>query len=181
MTKEFTMANKVRAIAITTAAAVGVGLGGYGVAAATSGSQSDPGPIAEVEEIDGIDHQFEGEEIGENVNGIPDPDEANETEEAEDGPRPLEQEGDAGSETDHRDPAHDQPKAERAEAAVRRQDGVEKSRRAAAGIGCVGGFAGHCHAIIGGRPSGGKGIRPPVRRGMHGRSTPPQIPLKWRP
>jgi hypothetical protein len=84
MTKEPTMASKIRTIAITTAAVVGVGLGGYGVAAATNGSQTDPGPVTEVEETDGIDHQFEGEEIGENGNGIPDPDEANETEEAED-------------------------------------------------------------------------------------------------
>jgi hypothetical protein len=58
MTKEPTMANKIRAIAITAAAAVGVGLGGYGVAAATNGSQTDPGPAAEVEETAGFEHQF---------------------------------------------------------------------------------------------------------------------------
>lgn len=36
------------------------------------------------EAVDGVDHQFEGEEVGENGNGIPDADEANEVNEAGD-------------------------------------------------------------------------------------------------
>ena len=78
------MTTRVRSIAVTTAAVVGVSLGSYGIAAATSApSETDPAPGTEVEEVDGIDHQFEGEEIGENGDGIPGPDEATEAEEAE--------------------------------------------------------------------------------------------------
>ena len=58
-----------------------------------TGNECDGGPAAaeaeeanEAEEAesdeadDGIDHEFEGEEVGENGNGIPDADEANENE-----------------------------------------------------------------------------------------------------
>lgn len=42
-------------------------------------SQVTPGDQA----VDGVDHQFEGEEIGNNGDGIPDPNEANEVEKPE--------------------------------------------------------------------------------------------------
>ncbi|WP_395154224.1 hypothetical protein [Ilumatobacter sp.] len=59
------------------------------VSAQVAPAQTDPTPVpaetetegAGDEADDGIDHQFEGEEIGENGNGIPDADDLNGTEE----------------------------------------------------------------------------------------------------
>jgi len=93
----------------TLAAAIGLALGTMGIAAAaTSPAQTAPAvgqtqteapsvapaqatapddEAGEVEgagdeAVDGIDHQFEGEEIGNNGDGIPDADDANEAAEA---------------------------------------------------------------------------------------------------
>ena len=95
----------------TLAAAMGLALGTMGVAAA-AGTPSQPAPAAVPaqqqapaattdqsstpagqttesgteapgdEAVDGVDHQFEGEEVGNNGDGVPDADEAAETPEA---------------------------------------------------------------------------------------------------
>ena len=87
---------KARNSLITIAAVAGVGLGSFGLASARSADQPAP-PAVETDEAeqpgdeadDGIDHQFEGEEVGENGDGIPGPDEAAEEaaegDEADDG------------------------------------------------------------------------------------------------
>ncbi len=60
---------------------VKVDAGNAAVLAQESGDdEANEGAESEDEtEIDGIDHEFEGEEIGENGNGVPDADDANET------------------------------------------------------------------------------------------------------
>lgn len=90
----------------TLAAAVGLALGAMGIASAAS-APAQPAPVVgqtqvespsvtpddesseaegvdSDEAIDGVDHQFEGEEVGNNGDGIPDPNEANEVDDAED-------------------------------------------------------------------------------------------------
>jgi hypothetical protein len=92
----------------TLAAAIGLALGTMGIAAAASPPPSSPAPtvgqaqteapddVAEVDEadeveapgdqdVDGVDHQFEGEEVGNNGDGIPDADDANEVEDTTNG------------------------------------------------------------------------------------------------
>lgn len=93
----------------TLAAAIGLALGTMGIAAAASSpaetapavpqTQTDAPSVApdqatapddeagevdgvDDESVDGIDHQFEGEEVGNNGDGIPDADDANEAAEA---------------------------------------------------------------------------------------------------
>ena len=74
---------KARNALITIAAVAGVGLGSFGLASARSADQPAP-PAIQTDEAeqpgdevdDGVDHQFEGEEVGENGDGIPGPDEA---------------------------------------------------------------------------------------------------------
>lgn len=67
-------------------AAVGLTLGvGTLAGAATTPTQPTPRTAQERatpddEVVDGVDHQFEGEEIGNNGDGIPDPNEASEVE-----------------------------------------------------------------------------------------------------
>jgi len=97
----------------TLAAAIGLALGSMGIAAAASvpprtapavgqteapsvGSQGTDAPddvaganeaeeveVPGDEDIDGVDHQFEGEEIGNNGDGTPDMNEANKADEAD--------------------------------------------------------------------------------------------------
>jgi hypothetical protein len=112
MTRRFEMPTEKnpRKRIYTAAAAVGLALGTMGIAAAaTTPSPSQPSDTTTVapsgavdvqgtveapareteseapgdEAVDGIDHQFEGEEVGENGNGIPDPNEAAEVEDSE--------------------------------------------------------------------------------------------------
>ena len=95
---------KSRNALITVAAVAGVGLGSFGLAGALGGDEPAP-PAVETEEAeapgdeadDGIDHQFEGEEVGENGDGIPGPDEAAEeaNEADDDNEAENESEGDA--------------------------------------------------------------------------------------
>lgn len=82
---------KSRNALITLAAVAGVGLGSFGLASALSGEESTPSAV-ETEQADapgdeaddGVDHQFEGEEVGENGDGVAGPDEdAEEANEAE--------------------------------------------------------------------------------------------------
>ncbi|MGQ0431333.1 MAG: hypothetical protein ACT452_02865 [Microthrixaceae bacterium] len=67
-------------------AAIGLTLGVATLAgAATTPAQPTPPAVQDQatpgdEAVDGVDHQFEGEEIGNNGDGIPDPNEANEVE-----------------------------------------------------------------------------------------------------
>ncbi len=70
-------------IVIPAVAVIGVGLGSVGLANAFTSPGGVPAAPQIDEEIeapgddavDGVDHQFEGEEVGENGNGIPDADE----------------------------------------------------------------------------------------------------------
>ena len=76
-------------ILLGAAAAAGLTLGVATLAgAATTPAQPTP-PTVQVQAtpgdqaVDGVDHQVEGEEIGNNGDGIPDPNEANEVEKPE--------------------------------------------------------------------------------------------------
>ena len=52
--------------------------------AETDEAETDEAEEADSDEAnDGVDHQFEGEEVGENGDGIPDADDANETEDGD--------------------------------------------------------------------------------------------------
>ena len=86
-------AMNVRRTIVTSAAALGVLAGSTGIASAmSSGSGSDPAlPAAEADEMqgstvenDGIQHDFEGEEVGENGDGVAEANEADEADEADD-------------------------------------------------------------------------------------------------
>ena len=74
---------KSRNALITVAAVAGVGLGSFGLTSALSGDQPAP-PAIQTDQTDtpgdeaddGVDHQFEGEEVGENGDGVAGPDEA---------------------------------------------------------------------------------------------------------
>jgi len=89
----------------TLATAIGLALGTMGVAAAATSPADTPAVVIQTqtnapnqatapdneadeaeapgdEDVDGVDHQFEGEEIGNNGDGIPDADDANEAAEA---------------------------------------------------------------------------------------------------
>ena len=83
--------SKLRKRVYTLATAIGLALGSMGIAsAATQPAQpldatqiEAPADVTEVdapgdEDLDGVNHEFEGEEIGNNGDGIPDADEADE-------------------------------------------------------------------------------------------------------
>ncbi len=83
------MTSRIRKITYSTIAGVGLFAGAAGLSAAATGNGSDQAPPsavtpaaeAESNEVDdGVDHQFEGEEVGENGDGVADADDANETE-----------------------------------------------------------------------------------------------------
>ena len=96
------MTARLKKIGFTTAAGLGLFAGAAGIAAASANGIPAPAPAAVVEPADeateapdaegteseavgdeaddGVDHQFEGEEVGENGNGIPDADDLNGTE-----------------------------------------------------------------------------------------------------
>ncbi len=116
MTKEKKPAKRI----YTLAAAIGLALGAMGIAgAATSGStpateqvqpaavtaeESTAPEVAEApgdEATDGIDHQFEGEEVGNNGDGVADANEASEVESPSDEGAEVEAPGDEADGIDH--------------------------------------------------------------------------------
>ena len=75
---------------IVAALIIAIGASASAMAQSSAATPTDEAAASAEAEDDGIVHEFEGEEVGENGDGIPGPDEATEAEEAEEAEEPEE-------------------------------------------------------------------------------------------